>query len=266
MAYKRKTWKFPHAIEVSDYHTARYGAPGQEREKRKKPTPEQMEKRNQYNKERKARHKLRKHYDVNDYFSTLTYQRQNRPPDMETAKEHLKKFWKYVRKEYKKRVQELKWMRNIEVGTKGAWHIHIIVNRIPDTDVILREAWEHGKVVSQLLYEKGEFAELAAYITKTPKTDPKLKDSSYSTSRNLPIDEPEEKTYRHWKTFRKIQVPKGYYLDKDSYHEGINPVTGYKYRTYTLLEIRKTRKNGARQHDSAISGQNAETVHGKCTP
>ncbi|MGN0276462.1 MAG: hypothetical protein ACI4CZ_04635, partial [Hominisplanchenecus sp.] len=121
------------------------------------------------------------------------------------------------------------------------------------------------KVVSQLLYEKGEFAELAAYITKTPKTDPKLKDSSYSTSRNLPVDEPEEKIYRHWKTFRKIQVPKGYYLDKDSYHEGINPVTGYKYRTYTLLEIRKTRQNGARHHDSAIGEQNAETVHGKCT-
>ena len=130
-------------------------------------------------------------------------------------------------------------MRNIEVGTKGAWHIHIIVNRIPDTDIILREAWEHGKVVSQLLYEKGEFAELAAYITKTPKTDPKLRESSYSTSKNLPLKEPEEKVYRHWKTFHKIRIPEGYYLDKESYHEGINPVTGYKYRTYTLLEIRK---------------------------
>lgn len=245
MAYKKKTYKFRNAIEIEEYHTARYGAPGQERQDKRNPTPEQMERQNQYNREKKARRKLREHFDVNDYFSCLTYRKEERPPDMATAKKHFTDFMKEVRKQYKKRGAPVKWMRNIEVGTKNGWHIHIIINRIPDTDIILKNAWKYGKVKNELLYEKGEFAELAAYITKTPKTDSRLQEADYSASRNLPIPKPEEKIYRHWKTWKEPRIPKGYYLDKNSYHEGKNPVTGYKYRTYTLIRTqRETRKGG----------------------
>lgn len=62
MAYKKKTWEFRRATEVMEYHTARYGAPGQKRVKKEKPTREDMEKVNQYTKERKARHRLRKYF------------------------------------------------------------------------------------------------------------------------------------------------------------------------------------------------------------
>ena len=251
MAFRGNRYHFRNAIEVEEYHTAKYGAPGMKRMKKQKATPEQIEKQNQYNKEKLARRKLRAHFDVHDYFTDLTYRRDARPPDMETAKEDFKKFLREVRKEYKKRGYELKWMRNIEVGTKGAWHIHLIISRYPETDVILAEAWKHGKAYHQLMYEKGEFAELAAYITKTPKTDPRLRESSYSASRNLPVPEPEEKTYLHWETWKNIRVPKGYYLDKLSLVEGINPVTGYPYRHYTLLRIhRKEREDVRSQHRS----------------
>lgn len=239
MAYKKKTWKFKNAIEVAEYHTGRYGAPGQKRLAKKKATPEQIEKINQYNKERTARHKLRTHIDVNDYLTDLTYRRDARPPDMAAAKRDFKKFIRKVRGEYKKRGHELKWMRNIEVGTKNGWHIHIVLNRIPDTDIILKKSWEHGKVINVLLYEKGEFAELAAYITKTPKTDHTLKESSYSASRNLPTPKSDDKVYLHWRTWNKIKIPDGFYLDQNTFHEDKNPVTGYKYRIYTLLRIRR---------------------------
>lgn len=238
MSYKKKTWTFKNAIEVQEYHTARYGAPGQQRQKKKKVTPEQIEKINQYNKERVARQKLRTHFRVNDYFTDLTYRRDARPPNMEVAKEHFKKFLRIVRKEYKKAGVPLKWLRNIEVGTKNGWHIHIIINRIPDTDIILRKAWTHGKVINELLYEKGEFRKLAAYITKTPRTDPRLKESSYSSSRNLPVPEPEEKTYFRWSTWRDIKVPEGYYLDLESVYEGVNKA-GFPFRSYTLLRYRR---------------------------
>lgn len=237
MAYRKRTYRFRNAIEVEEYHTGRYGAPGQRRQKKKKPTPEQIEKRNQYNKEKLARRKLRMHFRVNDYFTDLTYRKEARPPNMETAKGQFKKFIREVRKEYKKRGCELKWMRNIEVGTKNGWHIHLIINRIPDTDLILKKAWKHGRVVNKLVDERGEFADLASYITKTPKTDPRLRESNYSTSRNLPIPEPEEKIYWYWKTWKKAKVPEGYFLDKNSYFEGNNPVTGYKYRIYTLIKL-----------------------------
>lgn len=237
MAYKKKTWEFRRAIEVMEYHTGRYGAPGQKREKKKKATKEDMEKVNQYTKERKARHRLRTYFYKNDYFSCLTYKVEERPPDMKAAKKDWSNALDVIRREYKKRGEQLFWMRNIEVGTKGAWHIHLIINRIPDTDVILKKAWTKGKVVNQLLYEQGEYKELAAYITKSEKTDNRLREADFAPSRNMPLPEPKEKIYLHWKTWNKIKIQEGYYLDPESVHEGENPTNGYPYRTYTLLKL-----------------------------
>ena len=143
-----------------------------------------------------------------------------------------------IRKAYAKAGYKVKWIRNIEVGTRNAWHIHLVINRIPDTDLILRKAWKKGKVICQLMYEKGEFKDLAAYLTKTPETDKRLRESEHDASRNLPLPEPEKKTYMHWKTWNKIRVPRDYYIDKDSVYEGVNPITGYPFREYTLLKLK----------------------------
>lgn len=237
--FKQKVYRFKNVIEVEEYHNGRYGAPGQARQKKRKATKEQMKKRNQFNKEKRARHRLREHFKKNDYFSCLTYKKEERPPDMGTAKQQFKKCMNKVRKEYRKRGHELKYLRNIEVGTKGGWHIHLVINRIPDTDIILKESWEYGKVVNQLLYEKGDFTELAGYITKTPDTDPRLKETDYRTSKNLPLPEPEEKVIKRGSLENEPRPRKGFYLDKESYHEGINPVTGYKYRYYTMIRINR---------------------------
>lgn len=243
MAYKQKKYIFPNAIEIEQYHTAKYGAPGQSRMKKKKPTPEQIEKINQYNKEKTCRHKLRMHFNVHDYFVTLTYVKDKRPENMQQAKQHFREFIRYLRREYRKRGAELKWIRNIECGSKGAWHVHMVINRIEGTDMILAAGWDHGHVKNVLLYEKDEFKDLAAYMTKTPKTDNRLKESSYSASRNLPVPEPEVKIYRRFNTWKEEPpIPEGWYLQKESLFEGENPVTGYKYRVYTLL--RSKRKNG----------------------
>ena len=43
MAYKQKRYVFKNAIEIEEYHTARYGAPGMKRLGKRKPTPEQIE-------------------------------------------------------------------------------------------------------------------------------------------------------------------------------------------------------------------------------
>jgi hypothetical protein len=233
----RSTMHFPYAREVTEYHTAKYGAPGQQRAKKQKLTPEQMELKNLKNKEKMCRWRLRNNFDITDYFVTFTYAREARPPDMKIAKKHWRSLTYRLRSEFCKKGYELKWIRNIEVGTKGAWHIHAAINRIPDADLIIRDAWRYGKVNFQIMHEKGEFRDLAAYLTKTPRTDKRLKESNYSTSRNLPIPEAKKKPLKSG-SFRKINVPKGYYLDKNSIYEGINPKTGYKYRTYTFLKIR----------------------------
>ena len=238
MAYIKKMWRFRHAIEVEQYHTARYGAPGETRKQRRRPTPEQIERQNQKIREKKCRRKLRMYFDINDYFVTLTYRKDERPPDMKAAKEDFARFLRKLRRAYKARGDPMLWIRNIEVGTRGAWHVHLIIKRIPDADLLIRKAWPHGRVTHQLLYERGEFRELAAYMVKTPKTDSRLVEAHYWTSRGMTVPEPRPKRIR-WKTWSRIRIPEGFYLDKESLQEGTNPVTGHAYRSYTLLRYRR---------------------------
>lgn len=169
------------------------------------------------------------YFKVNDYFFTLTYPKEERPPDMKQAKQDFKEFYLFCKKEYKKRGQELRWIRNIECTPSGNWHIHVVLNRIPDTDLIIAAAWKHGKVRNkQLLYEKGEFRKLAQYVTKNEKTqkkyvdegvlDHEIAEANFSTSRNMPLPEPKTKILYRWP--KEPKPPKGYYIVKDSFTKG----------------------------------------------
>lgn len=239
--YKRLTYLFEESIEIYEYLDGRYGAPGEKREKKKEPTPEQIKKRNQWNRERKARHKLKTWFHENDCLFLLTYRRELRPPNMKAAKKDFRKAVRKIRREYKKKGCELRWMRNIEVGPKGAWHVHLVINRIPDADLIVKKAWLHGQATLKLLYEEGGFADLAGYITKTPETANKygenLVETDYSASRNLPVKEPRPKKLTRWP--KKLREKEGFCLDKTSFYEGINPATGCRYRYYTLIRINR---------------------------
>ena len=239
--YKRLTYLFEDSIEIYEYLDGRYGAPGEKRRKKKESTPEQIKKRNQWNRERKARHKLKTWFHENDFLMLLTYRREARPPNMKAAKTDFSKAIRMIRREYQKKGYDLRWMRNIEVGPKGAWHIHLIINRIPDTDLTVKKAWLHGQVTFKHLYEEGGFADLAGYITKTPETANRyrenLVETNYSASRNLPVKEPKKKRLVRWP--KKPKEEKGFYLDKTSFYEGINHATGCRYRYYTLIRINR---------------------------
>lgn len=239
MAYLRKTYRFANAIEVEEYHSARYGAPGQGRMPKQKPTPEQIQKKNQKKKEDTCRRKLRSHFSEHDMYVTLTYKKEERPPDMEAAKQDFGRLIRKLRKEYRDLGHDLKWIRNIEVGTRGAWHIHMVLNRIRDADIILQRLWTHGAVHIQLMNTDGEFRKLARYLTKTPATDPRLKEANYSTSRNLPVPDPEKKILAGKTWTQKPHIPEGWYLDKESFWEGVNPVTGFPSRHYSLLRYHR---------------------------
>lgn len=144
MRIRRVTYDLGNVIERQEYLDGRYGAPGEKRAKKKKATPEEVEQVNQWTRERKARHRLRMYFKVNDYFFTLTYPKEERPSDMKQAKQDFKEFYLFCKKEYKKRGQELRWIRNIECTPSGNWHVHVVLNRIPDTDLIIAAAWKHG--------------------------------------------------------------------------------------------------------------------------
>lgn len=252
MATKRKTYKFRQGsiVDVEEFHDGNYGAPGVPRVKKDKPTKEQMRKVNAMNKARRCRQRLLQYFRFGDCFASWTYAEKNRPPDMASALKDFQKAMAIVRREYKKRGRELFWIRNIEQGTKGAWHIHLVINEIGDTASILKKAWPHGGVwVTEIrnspkIYDE-DFTKLASYMTKDeysviPKKDgtpgkPKIREANYNTSRNMPLPEPKEKILVRWQ--EEPKPPKGYQII--GLHEGINPVTGYKYRRYTMVRLDK---------------------------
>ena len=237
--YKRKTYRFENSYEVEEYHDGRYGAPGMPRLKKRKATKEQIKKRNQYNKEKRIRRKLQKNFRRHDYWLTLTYTAENRPGEMERAVKDTRAFLNKLRRYYKKQGQELKWMLHTEIGSRGGIHHHLVLNRIQDGDVAIRNSWTKGGAHIDLLYEEGGFKRLANYLAKIPDENNKLKSSRYSCSRNLVTPEPEVKIMKR-RTWKGEPKPKqGYYLEKESYYEGINPVTRHKYRSYTMVRLRR---------------------------
>lgn len=251
MATKRKTTRLRrgNVLIVEEYHDGRYGAPGMPRQKKKKPTKEDMQRVNAMNKARLCQCRMIQYFIPGDYFATMTYEVNKRPQDMETAMRHWTDLRKHITREYRKRGVPLFWIKNIERGTKGAWHIHLVITQIPDTARILEEAWPYGGVyitrIKKSKYYSEDFAELAAYMTKgaytrEKKADgteaaPRIKEASYSTSRNMPLPEPRKKKMVRWP--KEVKAKKGYYIAR--IYEGINPKTEYKYRRYTMIRLNR---------------------------
>ena len=236
--YKRKKYRYSNIIEIQEYHSARYGAPGEKREAKTKPTPEAVRRQNQRRREENADRIIAANFEKGDLVRTLTFARDKRPPDMKTAQEIFRKFYQRLRREYRKRFYELYWMANIECTERGAWHIHFLRNKIFGAGDIIKELWqEHGGVYDQTLRDL-EGKKLGAYFTKTPEStvegEHKVTEAKFSHSRNLEIPEPEEKVIAGWKITDQPRTPKGYYLDKASYYEGVTE-EGYRYRRYRFI-------------------------------
>lgn len=233
----RKRFLGRRVIEVEECHTGRYGAPGKKREKRQKPTPEQMAYQNQWRKERDIRRLLEVNFDEYDYWVTLTYRPGNRPPDMGQAKKQVQKFLRQMRDAYKSRGQPLKYIVVTEIGSRGGIHHHLVLNRMEGGDKLVAKHWTYGGANITLLYREGEYRKLANYIAKQPAGDNAVKEKWYSRSRNLQKPKIEKQVMKRRTFSKEIHVPKGFYLDKESVYQGNNPVTGHPYRYYTLVKL-----------------------------
>lgn len=235
--YRQRELHFPKVREVWQYHDQRCGAPGQKRKKRGK---EARDVRNQRQKERKCRWRLRQHFRAGDTYATFTCRKELRPSDMDEMRGRWTAFINAVRKDYKEAGIPFQWIRNIEVGSKGAWHIHAVLHNLGrDMAGFLQDAWPWGRVKVEALYEDGWFGELAAYLTKTPRTDKRLAEADHSSSRNMLVPEPVEKVMRRWETFDGQDVkmvPKGWYVDPDSVEEYVTPC-GFPVRRFQLFRI-----------------------------
>lgn len=248
MGYCKDIYRFACSIEYELKWEGNYGAKGEKRAKKKKPTPAQIKKQNQWNREKFMRRKIKLNFAPPDLWCTLKYRKGVRKP-LEEVQKDIDSLIRKLRYRYQKKEKPLKWVIRIEVGKRGGIHAHILINRIEGTDIYLQECWPHGEVNYKSIYREGGYKKLAEYIVKEPEDESYQQQLSlfseeeqkvlkkYSCSRNLLKPEPERHPYKN-RTLRPlmengIKPTKGYYIAPDSIHFGINPFTGMSYLHYT---------------------------------
>lgn len=238
--YLKRTLVYGNRIEVRKYHTSKYGAKGEKRSKRTKPTPEQVK---AYN-ERQAIKKLTRliigNFTRGDVHLTLTYTREQRP-DAEGSRILLGKFLRKLRAAYRKMGYELKYIIVTEWESKSIHH-HMILNSVPELMGLLAELWSHGGTHITPLYADQDYEGLAKYLVKETKETFRKADNPYrqrwTASRNL--KKPEEKievvkadSWREEPKTPKSLSDQGYALDKDSVYTGFD-IFGYPFIEYTF--------------------------------
>lgn len=243
-------WRFENSTEYEYKFAGNYGAKGEKRKKREKATPEQIKKQNQRNKENRIRRKAKCNFGENDIWATLKFPKGTKMVRREVM-DLMRGFLGKMRYRYRKRGQPFKYIYRIEIGKRGSPHIHILLNRIPDVDILLKESWGHGRIDFTLAYEAGGFQKLAEYLAKPPldEVDPDHETESYSCSRNLIEPEPERKVYFR-RTVEKlikngVKPSEGFWIDEDTLYYGENPYTGMSYLKYIEYRIPTKGKRSA---------------------
>lgn len=274
MAHRKMVYRYgPGGDKYTEYEfkfVGRFGAKGEKRGPRKKATPEQIQKQNQWNKEKTVLRLIRENFDQGDLWITCKFPAGTRMSGKD-LKAIRKAFLTELRRAYKKRDAALRYICRLEIGERGGPHMHMVVNRVPGggTSALIQTVWrKYGKNVHFTpLYEDGDYKNLAEYITKPLKEeeisgqltlfgeeeDRKIF-SAYSCSKGLRQPQPEEHVY-HRRTVRELvkngpEPSPGYYIDRDSIRYGVNPYTGMTYFYYTEIRLEYGGICGKRAGDS----------------
>ncbi|MCM1326936.1 MAG: hypothetical protein NC094_09045 [Bacteroidales bacterium] len=252
MAYRIDTYRFSNSNEIEVKYSGRYGAKGEKRAPKRKASPEQIKKQNQWRKEVYSRRVMKLNFFKGDLWCTILYPKGTRK-GMDGVKKDMGDFLKKLRPVYRKREDILKFMYRIEIGSRGGIHIHMLCNHTrgePPIDMEIQKAWTQGRVSFERFGgEEEDYERLGSYLVKPqneeqmdrlPPEERKVL-RAYSTSRNLERPKPERKDYKR-RTLRKVmeEGPKpapGYYISKESIRSGINPYTGMSYLYYTEIRI-----------------------------
>ena len=148
-----------------------------------------------------------------------------------------------MRKEFKKIGEELKYINVTEYKNKAIHH-HLIINHIEGQDVarMVRRLWKFGRPDFKFLDDTGQYKDLAAYLIKETSKTYKENDGGhkqrYSCSRNLIMPTPKTEIVKKAAKWLPDPKPiKGYYIDKDTVYNGVDPFTGREYQHYTMVKL-----------------------------
>lgn len=233
------------------------GRKGEKRARKNKRTTLAVQRYNQRQREKKTQREIVANFKVGDLWVTLKYPKGTRV-SVEELQDDFTKLTNKVKYQYKKRGEAFKWIVRMEIGEQGGVHLHMITNRIDESDKIIQTAWEkitNGHIDMKPLYDSDGFEDLAKYICKMPTEEiqgqlslfdesDRKKFIKTSSSRNLIRPEPVRKKYNHW-TMGKIlagnfKPEKGFKTIEDSVEKGMNL---FGYMTMSLWERRITQQD-----------------------
>lgn len=228
-------------MEVIETYPGRLGS-GLTRQGYAGSTPLAQEKYNEKLRIRELTRIINENFTEDDYHLVLTYERGRRP-DSETSKLYCRQFTRKLTSLYKKRGEELRFIKVHAFGEKGALHHHLIINNAEKVKMKeINALWEFSKKPQySAMYEDGDYSFLAAYLVKQCKTGltpgEKLNSKAWSCSRNIrkPTVIKDTKINRiSWK--EPPQAKAGYFIDIDSIDAGVNEFNGRPYLFYRQIK------------------------------
>ena len=242
--YIRTTCRIGDICQVGKYYPGNFGAPGLGRSRKRRRTPEEMDRNNQRNRARKLQRIILANFR-NGRTVHLTYRKEERPETFEEAMDQRRKFLARMRAVCKKAGVQWKWIIVTERGKKGqALHHHLIIEDMTAPLDILRtvgELWKFGKVSSTKMEEEEDLFEVLAEYLLKKDTKAGLSGKSYSHSRNLIIPEEKKEKVRAKRWTREPRAPKGWYVVKESVWNAQTP-EGWPVQRYTLRKLENVDK------------------------
>lgn len=245
MPYRQEICRAGKTKQYTYYYSVRADRKEGSRRQKENKTSEAQKKVNSRQSVKKLTWILNENFDGTSLYVTWSYDKAKRPADKDQLRSDIDKLLRSLRQIYKKEDKVLKYVWVAEKGERGAAHVHMVINEIEAQK--LKKCWDKGFITIKPMDDSGQYAKLASYFVKysekTMKTEEGFGGKRYNSSRNLKIPEPERKTVTSRNAYsHNIQIPSGWYLDKDSVAEAWHEVTGFMYFTYTLIKDGKRRQ------------------------
>ncbi len=238
MPYRHEKCKAGKTIQHTYYYAARTDTKEGSRRKKENKTSEAQKKVNSRQAVKKLTWILNENFDGTSLYVTWSYAKEKRPEGKEELRADVDKLLRDIRKEYKAVGDATKYVWAAEVGERGAAHVHMVLNAIELAR--LKKCWNKGWIDIKPLDDSGQYRKLASYFVKysekTMKTCEGFSGRRYNSSKNLKLPQPTKTTVGAKNAYNHtIEIPQGWYLDKDSVAEAWHEVTGFMYFTYTLI-------------------------------
>lgn len=205
------------------------------RRPKSKPTSDAVRKNNDRIAAKQLTRLINANFVPGDLHVTLTYAEV---VSVEEANHELDLWLRRMRREYRRRGKEFKYIAVTEYQNKRIHH-HVVLAEI-DFSTINRQ-WTAGRIRCTALDETRSYKALAEYLIKETQKTFRQPDNAikrrWKASRNLirPVVKREWVSVRE--LFRDPKALKGYQLDEDSIRRYQNPVTGLEHLEYQMIAL-----------------------------